>query len=243
MARSKSILSIQGTFQGMTHVDSKTYGEHIRAARGTHKIARVNDTLRAVGEQLITANAPAKLIKDAIDPYRHDFYGGQMWQRLVSLFKKQLKLRGRFDFSELRNFEIYKEYPLSRFSIFHTNARFDPNSSSLTVTLNYHKPVFKKVEYLTGYRISVIGLYPVGDKALTEIVRSPVIARSTDHVETLAVAVPVPLEATQALLCIKFEGFEGNELAYGNTTKGMAIANVLQLQDSPSPYMQNKPWH
>lgn len=235
MARSKSILSLQGTFQGMTHVDSKTYGQHIRAARGTHKIARVNDTLKAVGEQLITANTPAKLIKDAIDPYRHDFYGGQMWQRLVSLFKKQLKTRGRFDFSELRNFEIYKEYPLSRFSIFQTNTLFDANSSLLTVTLNYHKPVFKKVEYLTGYRISVIGLYPIGDKVLTEIARSLVIARSEDHVETSVLTVPVPHEAREVLVCIKFEGFEGNELAHGHTPKGMAITNVLQLQDNPSP--------
>ncbi len=37
MAKSKSILDIKGTFQGVTHVCSHTYGDDIRAARGTHK--------------------------------------------------------------------------------------------------------------------------------------------------------------------------------------------------------------
>jgi len=229
MAKSKSILSIQGTFQNITHVDSRSYGEHIRAARGTHKPAVLNDAMKDEGKKLASAVAPAKLIKDALNPYRQDFYGGQMWQRLVSIFKRQLKIKGTIDFNELTNFEIYKEYPLSRFAIFTLNSQYDKNSSTLTVTLSYPLPLFKKVTYLTHYRLNIIGLFPFGDKALTNITSSEVMACQAEPKE-IQLTLPVPSEAALALLCIKLEGYENGAPAKGLTTKGMAIVKMMSLE-------------
>ena len=229
MAKSKSILSIQGTFQNITHVDSRSYGEHIRAARGTHKPAVLNDAMKDEGKKLANAVAPAKLIKDALDPYRQDFYGGQMWQRLVSIFKRQLKQKGTVNYHELTNFEIYKEYPLGRFAIFSLNSQYDKNSSSLTVTLSYPLPVFKKVRYVTHYRLNVIGIFPINEKVLTNITSSEIILCQAQPKET-QLTLSVPTEASVALLCVKFEGFKNGELAKGLTTKGMAILKVMNIE-------------
>jgi hypothetical protein len=70
MAKSKSILDLQGTFRGMTFVHSRAYGDHLRAARGTHKKAKINNVLKKEGELLVKANKPAKILHDAIKIYR-----------------------------------------------------------------------------------------------------------------------------------------------------------------------------
>jgi len=66
---------IQGTHQGTTFVKSSTYGDHLRAARGTHKPAVVNKAFRQSTARLRDANVAAKLINDALGGGDWDFFG------------------------------------------------------------------------------------------------------------------------------------------------------------------------
>jgi hypothetical protein len=151
MAKSDSVINLRGTFGGITFVKSPTYGDHIRAARGTHKKAQVNDAFKKASARLLSANIPAKIIKDAIDPYRSDLMGGLLWQRLVSMFRKQLMNHGAFDFSNIEPFEIHADYPLERFLTLQPSITFDRKKYVLQVDIRYDRhPKFPRAHLLMG---------------------------------------------------------------------------------------------
>jgi len=118
MAKLNSLFKYDGTFQGVTVVRSRAYGHHIRKARTKFTLS---EEMKQSTDFMKEANVYAKAFKDAIDPYRRDFRDGFLWQRLVSLFKKQLKEKGLADFKVLDGVELNKFYPLSR--IVFTNAQ------------------------------------------------------------------------------------------------------------------------
>lgn len=114
MAKLTTIFKYNGTFNGVTSVRSKTYGDHVRAARGTKKPAEVNKAFQESTGRLRQVNLFAKVVKDALDPYRKDFYDGTFWFRLLSLFRRQLKKTGKLSWSALEGFELIGKCHLSR---------------------------------------------------------------------------------------------------------------------------------
>jgi hypothetical protein len=46
MAKLRGIIKIQGSVAGLTSVESQRYEKHIRAARGTHKKAKLNSVFQ-----------------------------------------------------------------------------------------------------------------------------------------------------------------------------------------------------
>jgi hypothetical protein len=75
----------------MIVVNSKTYGEHKRAPRGSKSRAVLNTAMKAHDRRLRQSNIPAKLIMDALLPFRENFKGGILWQNLVIHFAAQAK--------------------------------------------------------------------------------------------------------------------------------------------------------
>src|SRR5258706_370390 len=111
MAKLNSLFKYAGTFQGVTVVNSRAYGQHIRKARTEFTL---NKEMKASSVVMKQANVYAKAFKDAIDPYRRHFRDGQLWQRLVSLFKTRLSKEGKVDFNVLDGEELNKIHPLNR---------------------------------------------------------------------------------------------------------------------------------
>ena len=72
MAKADSLITLRGSHGGITFVKSPTYGDHVRAARGTHKKAKVNAAFKKQSKKLVKANHPAQILRNAIDPYRND---------------------------------------------------------------------------------------------------------------------------------------------------------------------------
>lgn len=223
MAKSDSVLGLQGTFANMTFVHSRTYGKHIRAKRGTHKPADVNDSFKETSRYLIAANRPARMIKAALDPYCENFKCGQLWQRLVSIFRIQLKERGLTDLTALEGFEIHKEYPLARFMQIKTAATIDREHSKLRITLTYEAPpLFKKARYIDGYQLSVIVIYPdmKAGIASTAMAMSPV-TELKSKIRELHFELPLPPGVDEYVLCLKLEGMEKDRVPGSMPTKGM----------------------
>jgi hypothetical protein len=111
MAKLNSLFRYDGTFGGVTVVRSRACGDHIRKARTKFTLS---EEMKKSTEKLKLANVYAKAFKDAVDPYRRDFRDGQLWQRLVSLFKTQLSKEGKVDFKILDGQELNKIHPLDR---------------------------------------------------------------------------------------------------------------------------------
>jgi hypothetical protein len=221
MAKSNSVLKLQGTLSDLTFVNSPTYGNHVRAKRGTHKVAEVNEAFKHESKQLVSANLPAKIIKDAIEPYRRDFIDGQLWQRLVSKFRKQLKDYGKFDFGGMSGFEIHSRYTFERFV--RPDAEITIKKKSiLQVDIHFrHPPIFTSYEYIDGYQCILIGVFPdlKKRKSTSLSVSSPVIPL-TEKVTPLTMRLKLPKGARDFVVLLKIEGTERGVSNNAYSTKG-----------------------
>jgi hypothetical protein len=154
MANLDSLFKYDGTFRGVTVVNSRAYGDHIRKARTKFTL---NKEMKESAAVLGQANVYAKAVKDAIDPYRRDFRDGMLWQRLVSLFKKQLAEKGSADFSALKGHELNKAHPLGRLFSTQTTASQSEHMLNIHVTSRYSKdPTGGKAD---GYQQTLIVLF------------------------------------------------------------------------------------
>jgi hypothetical protein len=225
MAKSQSIIKLQGTIGGLTFVNSSAYGDHVRARRGTYKPAVVNARLKQEGKMTVMANVPAKIFKDAIDPYRGQFVGGTLWSRLVSFFRKQIKTEGTFDFSKLKRFEIHERYPLDSFISAHSTVSTNKKKSKLEVEIRYnHHPQFKKVKYIDGYALTVIGIFPGLKKtpAQTSSVASKVF-KMTGPISPFVAELNLPPKAKTYILCLKLEAYIKDRPSNTCTTTALCV--------------------
>jgi hypothetical protein len=231
MAKSDSVINLRGTFRGITFVKSATYGDHIRAARGSHKKAEVNEAFKKESKRLQSANVPAKIIKDAIDPYRSDFTGGLLWQRLVSIFRKQLRDHGSIDFGKIKPFEIHDDYRFERFLILQSIIKFNSKKSVVHVDIRYdHHPTFKRSSSIDGYRLSVIGIFPdLMKKVATTAAVESEIMRLTGAVTPLSVELDVPVNAESFIVCVKIDGCSKGVVSNTRTTKGLRVVGAGAL--------------
>ncbi|MGC3944384.1 MAG: hypothetical protein QM762_07685 [Chryseolinea sp.] len=209
----------------VVHVKSRTYGDHPRARRGTYKEAKLNKAFKLENKNLVRANLPAKLLKDAIDPYRTNLPGGLLWQRLGSLFRLQWKERGQYDFRNMERFEFHADYPIDRF----VNAQPEvkpalKNSVLLVEFKNTHAPNYSKTSYIDGYRFTVIGVFPdlVKKKAVTVSAESRVYG-IREVAAPLLLELKIPRAAKNYVVCLKIEGFEKGQVNNLPSTTGLCV--------------------
>lgn len=224
MAKSLSILNLQGTIGGVTHVQSKTYKPHIRKGRSSREI---NVVFQENNRQMAVANMPARLIKNTIDLYRGDFNGGQFWQVLVGYFKKQVKAKRPFDVMGLRNVEVNKNYPLNRMFSEAASCSIDHQKGVLRLTVRGGAmPNFKR-KYIDGYKLSAIAVFPDFERGKADSVmkESPIMPL---NLQTEDVFFDFEMDDTwkQYLLCLKIAGCSKGEVCVGDSIKGMRIVDV-----------------
>ena len=91
-------------------VNSKAYGRHERAPRGSKSKAVLNTAMKAHGRRLRKSNIPAKLIMDALQPFRENFKGGMIWQRLVKHFAAQAKKGDAYSVAGIEDWDLNDQY-------------------------------------------------------------------------------------------------------------------------------------
>jgi hypothetical protein len=223
MAKSDSILGLRGTIGDLTFVKSRAYGDHLRAKRGTYKKAVVNEALKQESKTLISANIPAKIIKDAIDPYRGNFVGGTFWQRLVSLFRRQLKESRSIDFGKIGQFEVHEDHPFQRFLSIQPTIEIQ-RKAFIHIDVKYdHHPKFK-VKGTDGYRLTVIGIFPdLKKKSAKTIAIESGVMKLTGAIPPLPVQFAIPPRAKSFIICIRIEGCEKDKVVSMRGTTGLQI--------------------
>jgi hypothetical protein len=230
MAKSNAVFKFQGTLAGLTFVSSVAYGDHIRAKRGTHKDATLNQAMKRSSKKLKEANVPAKIFKDAIEPYRDCLRDGTLWQRLLSCFRKQQKEQGAPDFQALKGLDIHARYPLGRFFEIHPTIRINSKKARLEVDFHYNAPAFKKSKNIDGYKLTVIGIFPDLKKrsAKTVSVASGII-QLKDGITEFHAGLNIPGRAKTCVVCVKIEGCTQQETANTQATQGLRVLAVEQF--------------
>lgn len=231
MARRNSNAPTQSTIARVITVHSKTYREHSRGARGSKTPATLNESLQDSCNEMVRGNKPARLIKDAIDPYREDFKGGQLWQRLVGIFKKQAKEGRPFSAIKLKGLEINEKYPLSPFFLGAFSVLDRTRAGLLEFEIDIPCYPKFKVMYPDGFRIGLVAIFLnfEADEAETSVAFSYIISRDTTR-EKLLFSFAIPPFAEQYIACMKLEGTRAGEVLSEPTTKGMRIVAAGDLK-------------
>lgn len=118
MAKVRSILKLSGTLAGMTFVDSKAYGAHARAKRGTYTPISLPPGMQKSAEVQKQVNLMAKLVFDAVNNFVPGFKDGKFWARLLSVFRKQQKEGKNYSYKDFDLMEMRLEYPTSKHGFF-----------------------------------------------------------------------------------------------------------------------------
>ena len=230
MAKSNSIFNLQGTIAGLTFVNSKRYKPHVRTARGSKTKVEVNDTFRRNNSAMISGNVAAKLIKDALDPHRQDFKGGDFWQKAVGIFQKQFKTGQDFHVEDLKGLEINDRYPLGRLlpGFLDYTLSIDESKLHFGLDLKAH-PDFKR-KFVTGYRAALIFVFPdfVKGHAASAVGYSPVIYFNSPCTP-IHFSIDKPKKFDQYLVVLKIEACEKDVVLRGNALKGMKIIAAAEF--------------
>ncbi len=227
MAKSKSDKKKRKVPPEMITVNSRTYGKHKRAARGSWKKVELNDAMQRHSERLIGSNAPAKLILDALAPYRANFRGGQIWQKLVKHFAKQAKQFKDYSVLGIEHWDLNLNYLTSRIMGPQVKIVAEPSSSILNITVNYEfsKRFLQRKKDITGFRITIIVMFPdfVGNTIITVPVVLP--DKRIEDNTPYSFIVQIPKGATSYLVCFKAEACANNSVIEnsGNWDKAMSL--------------------
>ena len=168
MAKNRSVIKFSGTHFGLTHVDSRTYGPHSRAPRGTYKPATLNDKMRESGKIQVAANVYAKLINDQINLFRENFKGGQFWQNLLSQLRSHYKQTGAWEPVNLRGMEIDKQYQLSRLLKGGFTHSATIKEDGLSVIIRFYAPPAFRSKQINGFKLQLFVVY-VNHTELTSV--------------------------------------------------------------------------
>lgn len=141
-----------------TVVNSKTYGEHTRARRGTKSKVKLNQALKAHTLLLKGANTPARLVKNEIDRHRAGFPSGQLWQFLVGMFKMQLKMKLPLSLDQLFLKDISKDYPLIRLLKRGLNKTITSGPDLVRINIGNLHPQFRR-KSIDGYLLEATIMY------------------------------------------------------------------------------------
>jgi hypothetical protein len=233
MAKSKTPKKKRKLPPKMVTVNSRTYGKHERAARGSWTKAKLNDAMKGHSERLIGSNLPAKLILDALAPYRTNFKGGQIWQKLVKHFAKQAKLFKDYSVLGIEHWDLNQRYLTSKLISPRVKIDADLSSSILNITVNseFSKRFLLRKKNITSFRITIIVMFP--DFISNEITTIPIVLpdKLLDDETPFSFIVQIPPGATSYLACFKAEALVNNLLIEnsGHVDKAMCLVESGEL--------------
>ena len=208
-------------------VKSKAYGTHERAPRGSKSKAVLNLAMKAHGRRLRKSNIPAKLIFDALQPFRENFKGGMIWQRLVKHFAAQAKKGDLYSVTGIEDWDLNGQYLTSRLMTVNVKITPEDDFSNLEIEVNYSfsKRFLERKSDITAFRVTLIFLFP--DFRNNKIKTIPFVLpdKLLSDSALYSFIVEPPRHANSYLCCFKAEASRNGELYQnsGNANKAMCL--------------------
>lgn len=227
MAKGSNIVTdgLRGSLGGITFVNSKRYGPHVRSKRGTIKPARLNAAMEKSSRRMSAANVPAKAIFDAVRIYHKD---GELWNKLVVIFRQQLREGRRFCLDYLDKLECHCTCTLDRLMCatgFDIRHELRDNSLCIDVSLQEH-PDWSYLNWKGAfqYRLSIVAVFPDLERGRfdREIAEGPITA-FTMPPQPLSFQVEVPDNGNAYILFLLATACENGEAAEQTHVRGMGV--------------------
>lgn len=237
MAKGSNIITdgLSGPLGKLRFVRSKKYGQHVRSPRGTFKPAVLNDTMAVSSEQLASAVAPAKAIFNAV---RGEHKDGDLWNKLLVIFRRQLKAGRGFNTHDLKDLECNAQFTLEKLMLCtEYKIQLVEKEHALCIGLFLKKhPQWLHLhwKHTFQYRLSMIVVYPdfSGGSFIKEVSNGP-ITEFTAPVEPLSFEVAIPDGADRYLVFMLAEVWEHGKAVTMTHTKGMRVVGMGQVSNTP----------
>ncbi len=144
-----SYATLSGTLGGRVHVDSKQYGQHTRAKRGTYTPVALNDSMQAQNNRTVLLNLLAKPVHDFLKLYCGRFKHNQLWQQLLQRLRASPSDDPAVLLAQLNRLDINKDYSASTV-IPDVHLTFDKHALTVQLEAKHH-PLFRTVEHDSYY--------------------------------------------------------------------------------------------
>lgn len=209
-------------------VNSKAYGTHERAARGSKSRAVLNRAMKAHGKRLRESTIPAKLIMDALQLFRENFKGGMLWQRLVKHFAAQAKDGSAYSVTGIENWDFNSQYLTSRIMTVSVEITPEDDFSNLEVEVNYtfSRRFLERKSDITAFRITLIFLFPDFRNNTIKTIPFVLPDKLLSDSALYSFIVQVPRHANSYLCCFKAEACKNGELHQNSVNVGKAMCLI-----------------
>ena len=180
-----------------------------------------------MARRLRKSNIPAKLIMDALQPFRENFKGGMIWQRLVKHFAAQAKRGDQYSVTGIENWDLNVRYLTSRILTANVEIKSEDDFSNLEIEVNYSfsKRFLERKSDITAFRVTLIFLFP--DFRNNKIKTIPIVLpdKLLNDSALYSFIVELPRGANSYLCCFKAEACRNGELYQnsGNVGKAMCL--------------------
>jgi hypothetical protein len=222
---------LSGTLGGLVFVNSKRYPPHTRRKRGTVKPATLNAAMEKSSHRMALANLPAKAIFDAVRDCHKD---GELWNKLIIIFRRQLKAGKPFGLNDLQGLECHDTFTLrtlmcaTGYTVSHLLKK---RSLCVKVFMNTHPSwshLDGKIDF--QYRLSVVAVFPdiKTGRYTREIIHGPVTGFS-DPVQPVPFNVPLPDYADGYVLFLAVNACQNGEVLDQMNARGMQVVGTGAL--------------
>jgi hypothetical protein len=239
MAKGSNLIThgMRGKLGNLQLVKDPRYGEYQRVGRGTLKPALLNEACKASSERLVTANLAAKAIYNAV---RDEHKGYFLWNKLVSVFRKQLKAGAPFHLHDLKNMECHHEYKLEKLLNCSVEGLVEIGEQEGKLHIGLHLQrhpdwSFLKWKHDFEYRLSVVTVFPdLGTGSFVKDVAHGPVTAFTAPVAPLLFEVAVPEGAKDYLVFLLAAVCENGQASGLPRGKGMRVMGMGRILRIPS---------
>ena len=217
--------------EGHVLVHSEAYGDHYRKKR--KEKPKLSDDMKNSSTNMKDANLYAKAVKDALDPFRKKIEDGKLWNRLVSLFKKQLKKEGRVNLQALEQFQCHSKFPLTRFMHRQLTAVVSEESKTLQVKVTTYGDIKTKWEKAEEYRQILIVVFYNADLDADFESKTVYFPLGNEKRNNQQESFPIPGKAIIALVALRCDFWKDGQVG-GSGRKALEILRVMDLRGDGS---------
>ena len=234
MAKGSNIVTngLSGNLHDLTFVNSKRYGPHVRSKRGTIKPAKLNAVMEKSSHLMARANVPAKAIFDAVRTIHKD---GELWNKLVVIFRQQLITGRAFHIDSLPDLECHEKFTLDKLicsTSYKISHQLQGDSLHIQLSLKTHPDwSYLGWKHRFQYRLSMVIVFPdlKTGRFEREIIHGPV-SQFTNPVQPVSFEVSVPDPANEYLLFLLATACENGEAVEQSHVKGMRIVGAGRFE-------------
>ena len=229
MAKNRSpLLHLQGTLGGLTFVRSAAYGPHTRLARGSNKMARINNVLQGNADRSGTVTRVAKPLLRVWKEMEKGFAQRDLWQQMMKRMLKAKSASLHTLLESLVKMEINGAYPLDRLLPQVPVVEMEWEKDKAFVGFDMKQPALS--DRKTGvdcwrYSVYVVWLDSISSACAYNVTNTEWLGEN-DTIRRQEVVFHVPEWATHWLMVLKVQGGRGGKEVESFGVMGMQVVKA-----------------